>query len=180
MTWPKKPTHLQTYLPKYPPLREAMASQKLDALPSFAFKLLVTYWAILFFRSSVFSFSTVSSVYKVYTVFACDSCDKYHVCQNWTKSYLTTVPKLVVTLSHSAVTTSVLVLMSGKSLAVQFTAVDKKKIRHFSIFGSWLTVACVRHEIFPIPIKPVVSPSLAPHFPLPLKACWSDRSDTKR
>ena len=125
MTWPKKPTHLQTYLPKYPPLREAMASQKLDALPSFAFKLLVTYWAILFFRSSVFSFSTVSSVYKVYTVFACDSCDKYHVCQNWTKSYLTTVPKLVVTLSHSAVTTSVLVLMSGKSLAVQFTAVDK-------------------------------------------------------
>ena len=55
-----------------------------------------------------------------------------------------------------------------------------KKIRHFLIFGSWLTVACVRHEIFPIPIKPVVSPPLAPHFPLPLKACWSDRSDTKR
>ena len=135
MTWPKKPTHLQTYLPKYPPLREAMASQKLDALPSFAFKLLVTYWAILFFRSSVFSFSTVSSVYKVYTVFACDSCDKYHVCQNWTKSYLTTVPKLVVTLSHSAVTTSVLVLMSGKSLAVQFTAVNKK---NKTLFNFWI------------------------------------------
>ena len=41
---------------------------------------------------------------------------------SWKDSYLTSVPKLVVTLSQSVVTTSVLLVRSGSSLMLQFTA----------------------------------------------------------
>ena len=59
------------------------------------------------------------------------------LCQNFNKSYLTTVPKLIVTLSQSVVITSLLVLRSGRSLSLQFTAVDIKiEIIYFSrMFG---------------------------------------------
>ena len=89
------------------------------------------------------------------------------------KSYLTTVPKLVVSLSHSVVTTSVLVVRSGRSLALQFTATNAKG----NVYNSrsiptriecLLTIASLWHQVIPLPIEPVVSPSLACHLPLTL------------
>ena len=40
-----------------------------------------------------------------------------------------------------------------------------------------LTPALLGHQIIPLPIKPVVSPTLAAHLPLTLKRRRSDRED---
>ena len=68
------------------------------------------------------------------------------LCQNFNKSYLTTVPKLIVTLSQSVVITSLLVLRSGRSLSLQFTAVDRIcSSRMFGIITSKLVQEMKTH-----------------------------------
>ena len=95
---------------------------------------------------------------------------------SWKNSYLTSVPKLVVTLSQSVVTTSVLLVRSGRSLMLQFTAVKGSTIssKSFSRKRKILTVAGLWHQIIPFPVKPIVSPRFACYLPLLLKGCWSD------